>query len=33
MTTHLGQVPDSTTSDQLGGIRRWNVIAGFAHLA
>jgi hypothetical protein len=24
---------DSTTSTQLAGIRRWNVIAGFAHLA
>jgi hypothetical protein len=24
---------DSTTSGQLGGIRRWNIIAGFAHLA
>jgi hypothetical protein len=33
MTTLLAPVDDATTRSQLGGIRRWNIIAGFAHLA
>jgi hypothetical protein len=33
MTTPLAPLQVSTTTSQLSGIRRWNVIAGFAHLA
>jgi hypothetical protein len=33
MSTAAAPVQDDRTSGQLSGIRRWNVIAGFAHLA
>jgi hypothetical protein len=33
MSTPVATKPDTATSSQLGGIRRWNLIAGFAHLA
>jgi hypothetical protein len=33
MTASPAQVHDERAATQLGGIRRWNVIAGFAHLA
>jgi len=33
MTSTLAATQDSTTASQIAGIRRWNIIAGFAHLA
>jgi hypothetical protein len=33
MSSPLAHVHDNVVSIQLGGIRRWNIIAGFAHLA